>query len=73
MNPCPLNYEWTIDGSPIQGNAEKVNICFPDEGTFSSVCVLGYTLNPSSGNICSQTNTVCTTVNIDSNCNSEYR
>ncbi|MGB3130560.1 MAG: T9SS type A sorting domain-containing protein, partial [Saprospiraceae bacterium] len=64
MNPCPLNYEWTIDGSPIQGNAEKVNICFPDEGTFS-VCVLGYTLNPSSGNICSQTNTVCTTVNID--------
>lgn len=64
MNPCPLNYEWTIDGSPIQDKTEKVNICFLDEGTFN-VCVYGYTLNPTSGNVCSQTNTVCTTVNID--------
>jgi hypothetical protein len=36
---CEPEYVWTIDGCEVtSGSAENVNLCFPEEGTFS-VCV----------------------------------
>ncbi len=51
---CEPEYVWTIDGDEItSGPKEKVNLCFPEEGTFS-VCVQAVIGNPSSGSICDE-------------------
>jgi len=60
---CIPEYVWTVDGSPVIGNKDKANICFPVEGTFT-VCVQAIIGNPASGSVCSYSESKCVNVTV---------
>ncbi|MDQ3142203.1 MAG: gliding motility-associated C-terminal domain-containing protein [Bacteroidota bacterium] len=60
---CEPEYVWTLDGTEVGDNSDRIRLDWPDEGDFQ-ICVTGIIGNPNNGSICDQEGPQCATVKV---------
>ncbi len=70
-NGCLPEYVWSLDGKDLTKTSNKVNICFPDEGTFT-LCVYAVIGRSYDGLYCSKTAPVCKKITVGTTANDNY-